>query len=185
MLSSQYQAIRSIEFCYHIANNRKAFDDFQNPLWFTRWAEMCACLEGLRGLRDLHMWINNEYSYNRRREMTPEQEQQIFEPLVKVTRPTNFEVEISWPATTAAADISANASFKLTRRVGFVCPCEVVEAKDNIIRSSSGKCAENGKITEERNPTDDDSRDELQKKEGVGERPKPRKSRIWRRPFCC
>ncbi|PLB53806.1 hypothetical protein P170DRAFT_420614 [Aspergillus steynii IBT 23096] len=116
---SQYHAIRSIELSYHIANNKKDFDDFQSPLWYTRWAEFCACLEHMTGLRDLHMWINNEYSYNRRRELTPDQERQILEPLTKIRDLRNFKVEISWLATVAAADVLINAPFTLIRRPGF------------------------------------------------------------------
>jgi len=170
---SQYNAIRLIELCYHIGNNIKKFDDFKNPLWFIRWKDMCACLEGMSGLQNVHIWTNNEYSYNRRMEMTLEEEHQIFEPLVKVTRPINFEVEVSWPATSAASDVLANAPFKLPRRAGFNCPCELQEAKPYVCQVSNDRLAgDNSSWT-----STGDENEKEKTREGV----KKRRNMIWQR----
>lgn len=47
----------------------------------------------------------------------------MLKPLVKVTEPTHFEIEVSWSATSAATEILTIAPIKLTRRVGFNCLC--------------------------------------------------------------
>ncbi|RAQ66155.1 hypothetical protein COH20_002505 [Aspergillus flavus] len=139
---TQYHAIRSIEFCYHIAKHRTSFDDFQHPLWFTRWEDMCATLQSMRGLQDLHLWINNEYSYNGRIDMTSEQEQQILQPLRELARLVNVKAEISWPANSSTGDVLEQTSLNITRRVGFVCPCAILEAKAYISRSADAQTTE-------------------------------------------
>ncbi|KAB8220148.1 hypothetical protein BDV33DRAFT_172593 [Aspergillus novoparasiticus] len=174
---TQYHAIRSIEFCYHIANHRTTFDDFQHPLWFTRWVDICASLQSMRGLQDLHLWINNEYSYNRRIDMTSEQEQQILQPLRELARLINVKAEISWPTTSSAGDVLEETSLNVTRRVGFVCPCAILEAKPYISRSSHGQ-------TTEDNSSRMPAENERLSKSGIRGNAKQRNS-IWRRMACC
>jgi hypothetical protein len=74
---------------------------------------MCEVLASMKGLLDLHVWAKIEPWTER--EVTPEQETQFFSPLLCLDHLRYFQVEVSWPTTTASAGLLRNTPFVLVR----------------------------------------------------------------------
>jgi hypothetical protein len=112
-----FYAIRTLEISFCLSYHLPETHDLSDPSWFEHWTNMCMTVGDMQGLTSLHIWVNIDQGEPAGKVLTAEDESELLTPLLgqNWARLRHFQVEVSWPATSASDALLQNALFTLVR----------------------------------------------------------------------